>query len=195
TTLFRSLKKVEDYARVERSWPRPHAQSVKRREPERAVHASEVVHCAETRTAAKVRHDHTAVCDLGRLLAQHGGDVFVGQAVEPVALHASATDLARQRHDLRDLGLSAMETRIETGDLRHARETLGHRIDRTQVVRLMEWGERDQGPQVREDLGRDDRRLRVPSTAVDDTMANAKHPGMTTIPRSEPRGHGVERPT
>ena len=85
----------------------------------------------------------------------------VREPVESVALHAAATEIARQRHDLGDRRLAAMKARVETGDLRHARQSLGHGIDCGEVVRLMERRERHQGAEVRQDLRRDDRRPRV----------------------------------
>ena len=68
----------------------------------------------------------------------------VRQTVKAVALHAGAANLPRQRNQFRDSRLTAMEARVEAGDLRHAGKPLGHRFNRRQVVRLMERGERDQ---------------------------------------------------
>ena len=111
-----------------------------------------LLHRAEAGAAAEVRDDHAAVGDLRRDLGQDRGDVLVRQAVEAVALHAGLADLARQRHQLGDRRLAAMEARVEAGDLRHAGQPLGDRLDGREVVRLVERRERDEPPQFLEDL-------------------------------------------
>ena len=99
--------------------------------------------------------------DLRRDLRQHRRDVLVRQAVKAVALHAGVADLARQRHELGDRRLAAMKAGVEAGDLRHVAAGVRHdRLDRREVVRLMQRRERHQRAQVLEHLRRDDRRTR-----------------------------------
>ena len=86
------LKEIEHDAGIERPGPCSHAQTVERREPERAVDALAVSHRAQAGAAAEVRDDHAAVGDLGRFLRQHRGDVLVRQPVEAIALDARRAD-------------------------------------------------------------------------------------------------------
>ena len=104
------LKEIEDDTGVERSGPCSHAEAVEGREAERTVHALAVLHRAHAGAAAEMRDDHAAAGDLRRFLRQHRGDVLVGQPVEAVALDARRADLARQRHDLGDRRLTAIES-------------------------------------------------------------------------------------
>ena len=75
---------------------------------------------------------------------QHGGDVLVRQAVEPVAPDARLVQLGRQRESLRDVGIGPVEGGVEAGDLRQIRHPLQQQGDRRQVVGLMQGGERDE---------------------------------------------------
>ncbi len=192
---LQNLEQVEDDAGVDGSGPRAHAQPVERGEPERAVDALAVPHRAQTRAAAQVRDDHPAARDLGRDGRQNRRDVLVREPVEAIALHAAAAEIARQRNDFGDHRLAAMEAGIETGDLGHAWQSLGHRIDRVEVVGLMERRERHQRAEIRHDLRRDDGRLRVIRAAVHDAMADAEHAGVTAVARAKPGSEGIERPT
>ena len=88
----------------------------------------------------------------GATSRQHRGDVFVRQAMKAVSLHAGRADLARQRHELRDRRLAAMEAGVEAGDLRHAGQPLRDRFDGRQIVRLMERRQRHQRPKLVENL-------------------------------------------
>jgi hypothetical protein len=88
-----ALEQVQHHAGVERAGARSHAQPVERREAERAIDALAVLERAEARTAAEVRDDHAAGCDLGSDARQGARDVFVRDAVKSVALHAGAANL------------------------------------------------------------------------------------------------------
>ena len=186
------LDEMEDHARVDRSRPGPHAETVERGEAERAVDALQVLHRAEAGAAAQVRDDHAAVRDLGRHVRQHGRDVLVREPVKTISLHAAAAQVARQRHHLGDGGLPAMKAGIEAGDLRHARQSLGHGVDGGEVVRLMKRRQRHERAQVREDFRRDDRGPRVLRAAVHDAMTDAEHARVAAIARAEPRGERIE---
>ena len=78
--------------------------------------------------------------------------------MEAVTLHACVADLARQRYELRHSGLAAMKARVEADDLRHSRQPFPHRLDRRQVIRLMERGQWNQRTQVLQHLRCHDRR-------------------------------------
>ena len=67
-----------------------------------------------------------------------------------------------------------MKACVETGDLRHARQSLGHGIDCGEVVRLMEWRKRHEGAEVRQHFRRDNRRTSVLGAPVDDAMTDAE---------------------
>ena len=72
--------------------------------------------------------------------------------MEAVALHAGAADLPRQGNELGDRRLAAVEARVEAGHLRYAGKPVEDRLDGGQVVRLVERGQRDERPQLLEDL-------------------------------------------
>src|SRR5262249_28085661 len=131
------LKEIQNDAGIKRAWPSAHAQSVERSKAECRLNALPLPHRAETGAAAQVRRDDAAVRDLGRHIRQRRCDVLVRESVESVALYAAATQVVRQRNQLRDRGQSAMKGRIEAGDLRYARQSSGYRVDGAQIFGLM----------------------------------------------------------
>ena len=171
---------------------RPHAEAIERGEPETAVDAPAIFQGAQAGAAAQMRHDDPALGDLWCDLRQDRGDVLVGQPVKAVALHAGAADLPGQRNQFRDGRLTAMEARVEAGDLRHAGKPLGHRVNRRQVVRLMERGERDQLPQILQNRRRDNGRTGEPCAAMHDAVTDTKNPRAAVL-GAEPRGERIER--
>ena len=179
------LKEIEDDAGIERARPRAHAQAIERGESKRAVDALPILHGAETGAASQVSDDHAPAGDLRRHLRQDRGDVLVRQAVEAVALHAGAADLAGQRHHFGDRRLTAMKARVEAGDLRHTGEPLGDRFDRREIVRLVERSERHQLAQFFQNLRRDDRGTGEVRPAVDDAMADTEH-ARAAVGRAKP---------
>lgn len=68
--------------------------------------------------------------------------------MKAVALDSRFGQLARQRELLSDGGLSPMERRVETRDLRQRRRVTRDRSDRRQVVRLMQRGQRHERVQL-----------------------------------------------
>ena len=64
-----------------------------------------------------------------------------------------------------------MERRVEARDLRQRRRPREQRTDRREVVRLVQWRERHQLFELREDRGVDPHRLREGGAAMHDTMA------------------------
>ena len=81
--------------------------------------------------------------------------------MKPVTLHAAATDVARQRNHFRNRRLAAVEARVEARDLRHAREPLRRCLDRSEIVGLVQRGQRDERSEFGKYFRRDDRRTDV----------------------------------
>ena len=97
-----------------------------------------------------------------------------------------------ERYEPGDRRLAAVEARIEASHLRHLRHPLEHRVDRREVVRLMERRQRHQRSQVLEHLRRDDHGCGIARPAVDDAMADGEHAGVAVL-RPQPCGKRVER--
>jgi hypothetical protein len=111
--------------------------------------------------------------------------------VETIPLHAGAADLCGQRNQLGHGWLTAMEARVEAGHLWHAGKALEHRLDRGQVMRLMQRGQGNQLAQLLQDLRRDERGPRVSGPAMHDSMADAEQ-ARSAVVRSEPGGQRRE---
>ena len=105
-------------------------------------------------------------------MRQHAGNVLVGQAVKTVTAHAALGDGGRQRECLRYLRLRTVECGVEACDLRQFRPALGEQANRHQIVRLVQRRQRHVFLELREHLGRDERRLGEIEAAVYDAMAN-----------------------
>ena len=90
--------------------------------------------------------DHVLARDLRRYRAQLAGDELVGEAVKAVAAHALVVIGARQSVCVVDEGMAAMESGVETGDLRRRRKGLHRRFDAGDIVRLVERRERNERP-------------------------------------------------
>ena len=130
--------------------------------------------------------------NLGRHIRQDGGDVFVRQSVEAVALNAGAADVAGQRDQFGDRRLPAMKARVEAGDLRHTGKLLGHGVNRRQVVGLVEWRQGHQRSQRGEHLRGDERGTGERRPAVHDTVTDPEHAGAAVL-GAEPGRERVER--
>ena len=103
--------------------------------------------------------------------------------MKAVALNAGATDLAREGNQLGDGRLAAVEARVEAGHLRHTRKPFGHRVNRREVVRLMEGSERHQRSQLLQNLRRHDRWTGKLRPAMHDTVADPEH-ARPAVPRA-----------
>ena len=75
---------------------------------------------------------------------------------------------------IRDLVMIAMEGRIETGNLGQRGKLVEQRADRREIMRLMEWRQRGETLQARDDAMVDQYGPVVIRTAVHDTMADGK---------------------
>ncbi len=116
----------------------------------------------------------------------------VRQTVKAVALDAGTADLPGQWNHFRDGRLTAMEARVEAGDLRHAGKPVGHCFNRRQVVRLMERRQRDQRSQILQNSRRDNGGTGVPRAAVHDTVTDTEH-ARAAVLGAEPRGESPKR--
>ena len=78
-----------------------------------------------------------------------------------------------------------MKAGVEAGDLRHAGQPLGDRLDRREVVRLMQRRQRHRARAARRGPPASRRRARVTRAAVDDAMADAEH-ARAAVPDAQP---------
>ena len=101
----------------------------------------------------------------------------VREPMKAISLDARAADVARQRDHFGNGRHSPMKARIEAGDLRYAGQSFGHRIDRREIVRLMERRQRYERAQLLEDFRSDDRWAAVLGPAMHDAVPDAEDPG------------------
>src|ERR1700742_3725335 len=69
-------------------------------------------------------------------------------------------------------GLATVEGRIKTDDLRQIRMRVVNRLDRREIVRLMQRRERDQRRKLLDDFTRYEDRCRIFGTAVNDPVSD-----------------------
>ena len=98
--------------------------------------------------AAEMRDDHPAARNLGRNLLQPAGDELVGQAVEAVAPHALVVEMFRDRVVVGQRIVAAVKRRVEARDLRQLGDTGEDSADGCEIVRLVQWRQRDQAFEV-----------------------------------------------
>ena len=120
-----------------------------------------------------MQHDRATGGRLGVELRQHRGDVLIRQAVKSISSHAGVVQLLGKCESLRNLGIRAVERRIEAGDLRQLRRALEQPTDWREVVRLMQRRERNQLFKRRHRASINDHGLRVVQPAMHDPMADA----------------------
>jgi hypothetical protein len=68
-------------------------------------------------------------------------DIFVGETVKSVLVHAFVVERAGNRQPAGDLWKSFVKRRIEARDLRHSWEARSYDIDRVELGRQMKGGE------------------------------------------------------
>src|SRR5688572_6948065 len=110
---------MQNNTRIERAGPCAHTEPIQSGVAECAVDALAGTHRAHARAASEMGHDDAAFGNLWGDLRQDGSNVFIGQAVKAVSLHAGLTNFSRQWNELGHRRLSTMETGIEAGNLRH----------------------------------------------------------------------------
>ena len=113
------------------------------------------------------------------------------QPVKAVALHAAAADVARERDHLGDVGLSAVEAGVEAGHLRDAWKLRGDRIDGGEIVRLMQWRQRHELPEIGQDLRCHNGRRGVFCAAVHHAVPDTQH-ATAAVPRPQPLGQRIQ---
>src|SRR4051812_24835945 len=89
---------------------------------------------------------------------------LVREAMEAVAANARLGQLSRQCKHLREQSLSAVECRVEASNLGNMRSRCCDRLNRRDVMRLMEWRERTQALERRDCLSSNQRGRREMST-------------------------------
>ena len=99
-----------------------------------------------------MRDDHTPLRNVGRDVRQAMRDIFVGQSVEAVTPHTFLVEAFRQRVIVRQRAVATVKRRVETCDLRQLGTAVKKRPDRSKVVRLMQWRQRDIAFELRRDL-------------------------------------------
>src|SRR4051794_17364071 len=122
---------------------------------------------------------------------QHRCDVLVRQAMKPVSLDSLAAYFLRQGNQVSDRRLSSMKARIEACDLRHVGQTLRNCFDGTDVVGLVQRGERRQGAEFSQHLWCYDSRARVKRPTMHNAMPNTHHL-RATIHRFQPSSQMIE---
>ena len=79
---------------------------------------------------------------------------------------------ARNREQLRQIWLRAVEGGIEAGDLRYAGHALGEHLDAVEVVRLVQRRQHDELFELADSVGVEHHRCRVAFAAMDHAMAD-----------------------
>jgi hypothetical protein len=162
---------VERHSRVECTTAGGHRQTIQRRQTHGCSDALSWTKGAETCAAPEMCDDRAS--GGGRRIdrGQDGRDMLIGQAMIAVAIHAALGNFARKGEQLRQTRLVPMEGRIKTGNLRQVGLMRLDDTDQREIVRLVQWCERNEAVQVGEDGGRDQGRTLVSCAAVNDTMA------------------------
>ena len=163
---------MQHHARIEVARAGAHHQPVERGEPHGRIDAAPVRHGAEAGAVAEMRGDHPPGGEPRRQDAQPPGDEFVREAVEAVAADPGLGQRARQGEAGRELRHRVMEAGVETGHLRQVRPGRGDRTDRRQVVRLVQWRERDERGERRQDRLGHQHRAVEPRPAMHHPMAD-----------------------
>jgi hypothetical protein len=86
----------------------------------------------------------------------------------------------------------SMKTGVKASDLRHAGKSLVDRLNRREIVRLVQRRERNQFFQLSQNLRSDHYRLREVCAAVDHPMAHSEH-ARAGVLRSKPECEGADR--
>ena len=82
--------------------------------------------------------------NLGKGFGEMGGNVLIGEPVEPVAAHALRIERLGNGIAIGDLGVPAMKGRIEAGNLQQMRLARGDQANEPEVMGLVQRRERRQ---------------------------------------------------
>ncbi len=201
------VHQIQQHARIDLAAPCSHDQSVERRKPHRARDAAPGVHRTHARAVAQMAHDSSPGGGMAVVLWQNRGDVLVREAVEPVAAYTRVMQFARNGEASGNIRIRGVECCIEARDLRHIWLPLQQRPDRRQVVRLVQWRQRDEllqrvqhiavyryGPQIirsrRARPGVRRPRVRTLSRIAAGTLRDARRPRRGRQPDHRPRLFG-----
>ena len=138
------VEQVQQHTRIDRAAACSHRQSIKSGESHGACRALACGHSAHARAVAQVRHDGATGCGAHVDRGQHLGDIFIRQAVEPVATYAGLSQVHGQRECLRQRRLRRVECGIEAGHLNEVGYPRRDRADGGKIVRLVQGRERHQ---------------------------------------------------
>ena len=125
-----SHDEIKHHAGIDLAGPRAHRQAVESGEPHCAFDAAAVAERTHRCATAEMSDDDTRVGDFRRDRLQTIGDVFIGEAVEAVAANALRVETFRQGEMIRNRTMTAMESRVEAGDLRQLRKARAERLHR-----------------------------------------------------------------
>ena len=138
---------------------------------------------AHSRGAVAEVGDDDAPFGLAGVLRQDARDVFVGEAVEAVALDAFRRQRARKGKGLGDGRVAAVEGGVEAGDLADVGQQPGDDADAVEVVRLVQRRQLDELLQLLQAVAVDDHGGGKKLAAVHDAMADGgqrgSRPGVT----------------
>ena len=95
--------------------------------------------------------------------------------MKAVAADAGVRIFAGNGERLSNRRLAAMESGVETGDLRQTRMRLADRPNCREIMRLMQRRERDERRKLLDDLIRQQQWRRIFSTAMNDTVPNSRN--------------------
>src|SRR5580704_19342711 len=95
-----------------------------------------------------MRHHHAPIRDFRRALRQHRSNILIGETVESVTTNPLVVQLSCERECLGYLGQAAMKGRVETGYLQQLGIKCARSSDRGEIMRLVQWRQRDQGLQL-----------------------------------------------
>ena len=165
-----ALHHVQDDAGIDRPTARSHHEAVDGGEPHGRRDATAIFHRAKACAIAQVSEDDPPAGKLRRELPQARREELVGETVKSVTTNAFLTEAPRQSERLSQIGLGAMEGRVEAGDLRYLRRGLHDRADGGEVVRLMQRRERREFGEIIENGFGHPHGRGVVETAVDDAM-------------------------
>ncbi len=108
---------IKQHAGIELPRPRPHGETIERREGHGAVDAPARLQRTHRGAVAEMGHDHPACRQSGRDRCEGAGDIFVGDAVKAIAAHPLLIEGLRDGEMIGDRGMAAVEGGVEAGDL------------------------------------------------------------------------------
>ena len=176
---------IENHTRVEAAAARAHRKAVDRSEAHRACDAASPRQRAHARAVAQVEHNGLARRRLCIVLTQCLRDEFIRQAMKSVAPHATLGNRPGQRERLRERRLATVKSGVEACNLRHVRQAFEQRPDRREIVRLMQWRQRNEFFELGHHRRIDQHRRTVGDTSVHHAVADCREVMLRKIPAQE----------